>query len=76
MEVECSALLLSHAWPTLPHFHKRSPTLNYFCTWKMLCKRGVGAHTVDIGVVVLAVASFSKIAPDELWADLDVKSSF
>ena len=42
MEVKSSALLLNHAWPTLPHVHKKRPTLDYFCTWQMLCKRGVG----------------------------------
>jgi hypothetical protein len=33
-------------------------------------------RTVDTDVVVLAVASFSKIAPDELWVAFGVGSSF
>ena len=42
MEIESSALLLSHVWPTLPNIHKKRPTINYFCMWQMLCKRGIG----------------------------------
>ena len=38
--------------------------------------RKVTIRTVDTDVVVLAVASFSKIAPDELWVAFGVKSSF
>ncbi|KAK1887154.1 Peptidoglycan hydrolase FlgJ [Dissostichus eleginoides] len=39
------------------------------------CKK-VTIRTVDTDVVVLAVASFSKIAPDELWVAFGVGSSF
>ncbi len=39
------------------------------------CKK-VTIRTVDTDVVVLAVASFSKIAPDELWVSFGVGSSF
>ena len=39
------------------------------------CKK-VTIHTVDTDVVVLAVASFSKIAPDELWVAFGVGPSF
>jgi hypothetical protein len=39
------------------------------------CKK-VTIPTVDTDVVVLAVASFSKIAPDELWVSFGVGSSF
>ena len=39
------------------------------------CKK-VTIPTVDTDVVVLAVASFSKIAPDELWVAFGVGSSF
>ena len=39
------------------------------------CKK-VTICTVDTDVVVLAVASFSKIAPDELWVSFGVGSSF
>ena len=38
--------------------------------------RKVTICTVDTDVVVLAVASFNKIAPDELWVAFVVKSSF
>ena len=38
--------------------------------------RKVAICTVDTDVVVLAVASFSKIAPDELWVAFGVKLSF
>jgi hypothetical protein len=38
--------------------------------------RKVTIRTVDTDVVVLAVASFSKIAPDELWVAFGVGSSF
>ena len=38
--------------------------------------RKVTILTVDTDVVVLAVASFSKIAPDELWVAFGVKSRF
>ena len=38
--------------------------------------RKVTIRTVDTDVVVLAVASFSKIAPGELWVAFGVKSSF
>ena len=38
--------------------------------------RKVTKCTVDTDVVVLAVASFSKIAPDELWVAFGVKLSF
>ena len=38
--------------------------------------RKVTIRTVDTDVVVLSVASFSKIAPDELWVAFGVKSSF
>ena len=39
------------------------------------CKK-VTIHTVDTDVVVLAVALFSKIAPDELWVAFGVGSRF
>ena len=39
------------------------------------CKK-VTIRTVDTDVVVLAVASFSKIAPDELWVAFGVGSRF
>ena len=39
------------------------------------CKK-VTIRTVDTDVVVLAVASFSKAAPDELWIAFGVGSSF
>jgi len=39
------------------------------------CKK-VTIRTVDTDVVILAVASFSKIAPDELWIAFGVGSSF
>ena len=39
------------------------------------CKK-VTMRTVDTDVVVLAVASFRKIAPDELWVAFGVGSSF
>ncbi len=38
--------------------------------------RKVTIHTVDTDVVVLAVASFSKISLDELWVAFGVKSNF
>ena len=39
-------------------------------------QKKVTIRTVDTDAVVLAVASFSKIAPDELWVAFDVGSSF
>ena len=36
----------------------------------------VTIHTVDTDVVVLAVASFSKTAPDELWVALASGQTF
>ena len=62
MELESSALPLSHAWPALPHVRKRRPTLLL--------------HVADTDVVVLAVASFNKIAPDELWVAFGAGSRF
>ena len=38
--------------------------------------RKVAIRTVDTDVVVLAVASFNNINPDELWIALDTGSSF
>ncbi len=38
--------------------------------------RSVIIRTVDTDVVVLAVSTFSKIAPDEMWVAFGVKSSF
>ncbi len=38
--------------------------------------RSVIIRTVDTDVVVLAVSTFSKIAPNEMWVAFGVKSSF
>ena len=73
MELESSALLLTHVWPALPHVCQRRLTLGYFHMWQMLCRR---IRTVDTDVVVLAVASFNRIAPDELWVAFGVGQSF
>ena len=73
MELESSALLLTHVWPALPHVCQRRLTPGYFHMWQMLCRR---IRTVDTDVVVLAVASFNRIAPDELWVAFGVGQSF
>ena len=39
-------------------------------------RKKVTIRTVDTDVVVLAVASFSKIGPDELWIAFGVRSNF
>ena len=78
MELEYSALPLSHAWPALPHVRKRRLTLVYFCVADAVqkgCKK-VTICTVDTDVVVLAVASFNKIAPDEPRVAFGAGSSF
>ena len=65
-EMELSALLLSHAMLSLLHVRKRRRTLFYFCLRQVLREKGcnkVAIRTVDTGVVVLGLDSFSKTAP-------------
>ena len=78
MELESSALLLTQVWPALPHVCKRRPTLGLLHVADAVqkgCKK-VTIRTVDTDGVVLAVAAFSRIAPDELWVAFGVGQSF
>ena len=79
MEVKSSALLLSHTWPALPHVRREEADtrllLHVADAVKKGCKK-VTIRAVDTDVVVLAVASFSKTTPDELWVAFGVGSGF
>ena len=79
-EMEFSALLPTHTVSAFFHVRKRRPTLVYFWMRQMLCKRSVRTKkvvilTVDIDVVIFAVASFSTTVPDQFWVAFGVGSN-